>query len=127
LVTGFRWLASLAFGVTVLGAPSVASAFDAQAAKKTCLENYNAEKDAGTIPAGMPKSKYVSQCTNSMRRNAELEKQLADSQVQSTPAVTGGSNEITATVSTKPSSATSTTGRKPATVTTPAFAQPRGY
>jgi len=126
-VTGFRWLASLAFGVTVLGAPSVASAFDAQAAKKTCLENYNAEKDAGTIPAGMPKSKYVSQCTNSMRRNAELEKQLADSQVQSTPAVTGGSNEITATVSTKPSSATSTTGRKPATVTTPAFAQPRGY
>ncbi|MBL8782333.1 MAG: hypothetical protein JNL06_15465 [Alphaproteobacteria bacterium] len=126
-MTGFRWLASLAFGVTVLGAPSVASAFDAQAAKKTCLENYNAEKDAGTIPAGMPKSKYVSQCTNSMRRNAELEKQLADSQVQSTPAVTGGSNEITATVSTKPSSATSTTGRKPATVTTPAFAQPRGY
>lgn len=126
-MTGFRWLASLAFGVTVLGAPSIASAFDAQAAKKTCLENYNAEKDAGTIPAGMPKSKYVSQCTNSMRRNAELEKQLADSQVQSTPAVTGGSNEITATVSTKPSSATSTTGRKPATVTTPAFAQPRGY
>ena len=126
-MTGFRLLASLAFGVTVLGAPSVASAFDAQAAKKTCLENYNAEKDAGTIPAGMPKSKYVSQCTNSMRRNAELEKQLADSQVQSTPAVTGGSNEITATVSTKPSSATSTTGRKPATVTTPAFAQPRGY
>lgn len=126
-MTGFRWLASLAFGVTVLGAPSIASAFDAQAAKKTCLENYNAEKDAGTIPAGMPKSKYVSQCTNSMRRNAELEKQLADSQVQSTPAATGGSNEITATIATKPSSATSTTSRKPATATTPAFAQPRGY
>jgi len=127
-VTGFRWLASFALGLTVLGAPSIASAFDAQAAKKTCLENYNAEKDAGTIPAGMPKSKYISQCTNSMRRNAELEKQLADTQAQSVPAVTAGSNEITATVSTKPAS-TTTTSRKPATVTTPAFAPPppRGY
>jgi len=127
-VTGFRWLASFALGLTVLGSPSIASAFDAQAAKKTCLENYNAEKDAGTIPAGMPKSKYISQCTNSMRRNAELEKQLADTQAQSVPAVTAGSNEITATVSTKPAS-TTTTSRKPATVTTPAFAPPppRGY
>jgi hypothetical protein len=126
LVTGFRWLASVAFALTVLGAPSVASAFDAQAAKKTCLENYNAEKDAGTIPAGMPKSKYISQCTNSMRRNAELEKRLASTQTQSTPAVTGGSNEITATVATKPAPST-TTSRKPATAPTPAFTQPRGY
>jgi hypothetical protein len=126
LVTGFRWLASFVLGLTVLGAPSVASAFDAQAAKKTCLENYNAEKDAGTIPAGMPKSKYISQCTNSMRRNAELEKQLASTQTQSAPAVTGGSNEITATVATKPASST-TTSRKPAPGPTPAFTQPRGY
>jgi hypothetical protein len=125
LVTGFRWLISFALGLTVLAAPSVASAFDAQAAKKTCLENYNAEKDAGTIPAGMPKAKYISQCTNSMRRNAELEKQLANTQTQSTPAVTAGSNEITATVATKPAS--TTTSRKPATAPAPAFAQPRGY
>jgi len=126
LVTGFRWLASFALGLTVLGSPSIASAFDAQAAKKTCLENYNAEKDAGTIPAGMPKSKYISQCTNSMRRNAELEKQLADTQAQSAPAVTAGSNEITATVATKPAS-TATTSRKPVTTPAPAFGQPRGY
>jgi hypothetical protein len=62
-----------------------------------------------------------------MRRNAELEKQLANTQAQSTPAVTAGSNEITATVATKPAS-TTTTSRKPATAPTPAFAPPpRGY
>jgi len=121
-VTGFRWLVSAAFGLTCLGAPSIAAAFDVQAAKKTCTENYNAEKDAGTIPAGMPKSKYVSQCTNSMRRNAELEQQLANSQADATPAATAGSNEIAATTSTKP-----TTSSKPSSVTAPAFAPPRGY
>jgi hypothetical protein len=103
----------------------VAVAFDAQAAKKTCLENYNAEKDAGTIPAGMPKSKYISQCTNSMRRNAELEKQLANTQADATPAATGGSNEIAATTATK--STTTATSSKPSNVTAPAFAPPRGY
>jgi hypothetical protein len=122
-VTGFRWLVSLAVGLTCLSGPAVA--FDAQAAKKTCLENYNAEKDAGTIPAGMPKSKYVSQCTNSMRRNAELEKQLA-TQAETTPAAaTAGSNEITATTATK--STTTATSSKPSAVTAPAFAPPRGY
>ena len=120
-MTGFRWLASLAFGLTVLGAPAVATAFDAQAAKKTCLENYNAEKDAGTIPAGMPKAKYISQCTNSMRRNAELEKQLANKQVD---AASAGSNEITATTASRPATSTSS---KPSNVSTPAFAPPRGY
>jgi hypothetical protein len=121
-VTGFRWLVSAAVGLTCLSAPAVA--FDAQAAKKTCLENYNAEKDAGTIPAGMPKSKYISQCTNSMRRNAELEKQLANTQADATPAATGGSNEITATIATKPATSTRS---KPSNVSTPAFAPPRGY
>lgn len=121
-MTGFRWLVSAAVGLTCLGAPAVA--FDAQAAKKTCLENYNAEKDAGTIPAGMPKSKYISQCTNSMRRNAELEKRLANTQADATPSATGGSNEITATIATKPATSTSS---KPSNVSTPAFASPRGY
>jgi len=124
-VTGFRWLVSAAVGLTCLSAPAVAVAFDAQAAKKTCLENYNAEKDAGTIPAGMPKSKYISQCTNSMRRNAELEKQLANTQADATPAATGGSNEIAATTATK--STTTATSSKPSNVTAPAFAPPRGY
>jgi hypothetical protein len=123
-VTGFRWLASLAFGLTVLGAPAVATAFDAQAAKKTCLEHYNAEKDAGTIPAGMPKSKYISQCSNSMRRNAELEKQLANRQADAAPAASAGSNEITATTASRPATSTSS---KPSNVSTPAFAPPRGY
>ncbi len=123
-MTGFRWLASLAFGLTVLGAPAVATAFDVQAAKKTCLENYNAEKDAGTIPAGMAKARYISQCTNSMRRDAELEKQLANTQAAATPAASAGSNEIIATTATKPVASTSS---KPSAVSTPVFAPPRGY
>lgn len=123
-MTGFRWLTSLAFGLTVFGAPAVAAAFDVQAAKKTCLENYNAEKDAGTIPAGMAKARYINQCTNSMRRDAELEKQLANTQAAAPPAASAGSNEIIATTATKPVASTSS---KPSAVATPAFAPPRGY
>lgn len=123
-MTGFRWLVSLALGLTCLGAPAVAVAFDVQAAKKTCLENYNAEKDAGTIPAGMPKATYISQCANSMRRSAALEKQLATVQTTPAPAASGGSNEITATTAAKPATATIS---KPSNVSTPAFAPPRGY
>jgi hypothetical protein len=114
---------ALAVGLVCTTTPVLAATFDVKAARKTCTDLYNAEKESGTIPAGMPKSKYVSQCTNSMRRSAELEKELA-----STPAApaapAGGSNEITA-VAGKPGAAQPPTN-KPATVTTPAFTQPKG-
>lgn len=120
-MTGFRWLPVLAIGLTCAVAPATAATFDVKAAKQTCLDLYNAEKESGTIPAGMPKTKYVSQCTNSMRRSAELDKELAAAQ---TPA--GGSNEITAATAGRPGAAQPPTS-KPATVTTPAFAQPKGH
>jgi hypothetical protein len=125
LVTGFRWLSALVVGLACTVLPATAATFDVKAAKKTCLDLYNAEKESGTIPAGMPKSKYVSQCTNSMRRSAELDKELA---AQSTPAATtttGGSNEIAVTTAGKPGSGQPRTS-KPATVTTPAFTQSKG-
>src|SRR5262249_43617660 len=52
---------------------SEAQASLAQDAKKVCLERYNAEKEGGTLPDGMSKSKYMSQCTRSFVRNAQLE------------------------------------------------------
>ena len=89
-----------------------------QEAKKTCLERYNAEQQGGTIPAGMSKSKYLSQCVNSMRRNAELEKDLAE---QTT--TQAGSNELTASSGGK--TGTTPAQSKPAGVSTPAFNGPK--
>lgn len=123
-MTGFRWLSALAIGLTCAAAPAIAASFDVKAAQKTCTDLYNAEKETGTIPAGMPKSKYVSQCTNSMRRTAELDKELAAQTPPPPPA--GGSNEITATTAGKPGAAQPATN-KPATVATPAFTQPGGH
>lgn len=121
-MTGFRWLSALAIGLTCSAAPAIAATFDVNAARKTCTDLYNAEKESGTIPAGMPKSKYVSQCTNSMRRSAELDKELS---AQAPPSA-GGSNEITAATAGKPGAAQPPTN-KPTTVATPAFAQPKGH
>jgi hypothetical protein len=120
LVTSFRWFSALAIGLVCV-LPASAATFDVKAARKTCLDLYNAEKESGTIPAGMPKSKYVNQCTNSMRRSAELDKELA----AQTPPPSSGSNEITVTTAAKPGAAQPATS-KPATVTTPAFTQPKG-
>jgi hypothetical protein len=72
--------ASIAFGLAALlsafALPAAASV--AEDAKKICLERYNVEKAGGTIPAGMPKSKYMKQCTSSIARNAALQEKLAD-------------------------------------------------
>lgn len=66
--------ATIAFGLAATLAPlAAASAANAQDAKKICLERYNLEKSGGTLPDGMAKSKYMSQCTNSIKRIAALE------------------------------------------------------
>jgi hypothetical protein len=114
-----QWLVAVAIGVTFASLPAIAVAFDAKAARKTCLERYNTEKESGTIPAGMPKSKYLSQCTNSMRRAAKLKQELAEEQ-----AAKKGSNELTTAAQGQPGTTPSTS--KPATVATPAFSGPKG-
>ena len=83
-----------------------AAAGTTQDALKICTERYNIEKNGGTIPVGMSKSKYMNQCTGSIRRAAKLEQELAE-QGQAT-----GSNNLTASTS-----GGSTTG-KPASVKT---------
>lgn len=112
-----RLLGLCAVALLVGSTVATAAVFDAKEAKKTCLDRYNEEQAGGTIPAGMSKSKYLSQCVNSMRRNAELEKELTEQ----TPAV-GGSNELTA----GPAAKTGTTPvqSKPRAVATPSFAGP---
>ncbi len=64
--------AAIALGFA-LSPAMAASAPAAQEAKKICLERYNLEKSGGTLPDGMAKSKYMSQCTNSIRRIAALQ------------------------------------------------------
>ena len=83
-----------------------AAAATVQDAQKICTERYNIEKNGGTIPVGMSKSKYMNQCTGSIRRAAKLEQELAE-QEQAT-----GGNEVSATTSGR------TTTNKPANVKT---------
>jgi hypothetical protein len=70
-----RRSASIALGFAVLFSTALlpARASVAEDAKKICLERYNVEKAGNTIPAGMPKEKYMKQCTTSIVRNAALE------------------------------------------------------
>lgn len=66
--------AALAIGLALTLSPALAaSASVVQEAKKICLERYNLEKSGGTLPDGMAKSKYMSQCTNSIKRTAALQ------------------------------------------------------
>jgi hypothetical protein len=109
-----RLIAAAAAGFAILSAPGAAAAFDAKAANKICVERYNVEKEGGTVPAGMPKSKYVSQCTRAMKRNAELEAELAAQETAN-----AGANELTA--DTQHAGSTSQPANKPARVATPAF------
>lgn len=89
-VSGLVGLVSLA---------QTAQASLAQEAKKICIERYNVEKAGGTLPAGMPKSKYLSQCTRSFIRNAQLEAEMneaaAERATQSGEQSSAGENELT--------------------------------
>jgi hypothetical protein len=66
----------IGFAALALTGLTPASASVAEDAKKICLERYNVEKAGGTIPAGMPKAKYLKQCTTSIARNARLEAEM---------------------------------------------------
>jgi hypothetical protein len=66
--------AALALGFALtLSTALAADTSVVQEAKKICLERYNLEKSGGTLPDGMAKSKYMSQCTNSIKRTAALQ------------------------------------------------------
>ena len=125
-MTNVRRLAAIAVLSLGFVAPAIGASFDAAAARKTCQDRYADEQKSGTIPAGMSKSRYVSQCANSLRRDFQLEQELAAQAAGSTGTsspVTGGANELTATAG-KPRAGQPATN-KPANVTTPAFA-PKG-
>lgn len=95
--------------VLVFAAATAAHATNPKDAIKICTDRYNVEHDGGTIPKGMPKSKYMSQCTGSIRRQAELDQQFAQGPqgTAQTDEDKSGSNEATATPT------------KPATVSKP--------
>ena len=98
---------------------AAANATVSQDALKVCTERYNTEKDGGTIPVGMSKSRYMSQCMGSMRRAAKLEQDLA----AGTATDTAGGNEVaTSTTTTRPAATTT----KPARVKTTLSLGPRG-
>lgn len=126
-MTNVRRLAAIAVLSLGFVAPAIGASFDAAAARKTCQERYADEQKSGTIPAGMSKSKYVSQCANSLRRDFQLEQELAAQAAGGTGAksspVVGGASELTATAG-KPRAGQPSTS-KPANVATPAFA-PKG-
>lgn len=93
MVRSFISLASIAaVGIAVTLAPAMATS--TEEAKKICLERYNLEKEGGSIPVGMTKAKYMSQCTNSIKRNAQLEQDEQNAQNNST---TTGTNKTSFT------------------------------
>lgn len=107
----------------VLSLSAAANAAVAQDAVKICTERYNTEKAGGTIPVGMSKSKYMSQCTGSMRRAAKLEQELSQGASAGDSANNAGSNEVTAT--TTPAKPVPTTS-KPSRVQTTVSLTPKG-
>ena len=73
-----RLCAAIAVGFAVFFAPLSAGATSVtEDAKKVCTERYTMEKDGGSLPKGMAKSKYMSQCTKGYVRTVQLEAQLA--------------------------------------------------
>lgn len=94
---------AIAMGFAVVSFPANAAA--TQDALKVCTERYNLEKNGGTIPVGMSKSKYMNQCIGSIRRAAKLEQELAAQEQDS------GRNDVAASTS-------ATTIGKPARVKT---------
>lgn len=76
MTRSFTRLATVS-AIAVAATLSPALATSNEDAKKICLERYNLEKEGGTIPVGMTKAKYMSQCTNSIRRQAKLEQELS--------------------------------------------------
>lgn len=123
-MTAFGWFMAIAVGLTSAAAPSLAAAFDAQAAKKTCLERFEHEREGGTIPGGMAKSRYLRLCVGSMRQSADLEKELAAGGTAQAAPSAAGSNELPA--STGETSTKGATSGKPAAAATPAFAPAKG-
>jgi len=108
----------------VLSLSAAANSAVAQDAVKICTDRYNTEKAGGTIPVGMSKSKYMSQCTGSMRRAAKLEQELSQGASDSGNAGNNaGSNEVTAT--TTPAKPVPTTS-KPSRVQTTVSLTPKG-
>lgn len=104
----------------VLITSTAAYASSTQDAQKTCIERYNTEKSGGTIPVGMSRSKYLSQCVGSIRRAAKLEQELADGTAGNDDV---GSNEVATTnASGKPAATTA----KPARIKTTLTLAPRG-
>jgi hypothetical protein len=116
-------LLGLSFAALVSIGSLPAGASVAQDAQKICLERYNVEKAGNTIPAGMPKSKYMSQCTKSVVRNAQIEEDLANDAASQGAGGEGG--PLITDPSKTPKLAKPTTTAKPAT-TKPATTAPSG-
>lgn len=57
---------------------AMASVYDD--AKKVCLERYNDELKSGSVPKGMNKTRYLTQCQNSYVRSVKLENELNENQ-----------------------------------------------
>ena len=88
-----RLCAAIAVGFAVSFAPLSAGATSVtEDAKKVCIERYNMEKDGGSLPKGMAKSKYMSQCTKGYVRTVQLEAGLARQGTNSAQGETGGNS-----------------------------------
>ena len=116
-------LLGLSFAALVSIGSLPAGASVAQDAQKICLERYNVEKAGNTIPAGMPKSKYMSQCTKHVVSNAQIEEDLAKDAASQGQGGEGGplitDPSKTPKLSTKPVPTAKPATTKPATTTAP--------
>jgi hypothetical protein len=76
-VTRIRIFSSVLIAGSVLaGAALPAAASVAEDAKKVCLERFNDEQKSGSVPKGMNKARYLSQCQRSYVHSVQLENEL---------------------------------------------------
>ena len=78
-MTKMRLLSSLSIiGLLTMASTMPSSASVYEEAKKVCAERFADEQKSGSVPTGMSKSRYLSQCQNSYVRSVKLESELND-------------------------------------------------
>jgi len=111
-------------GSVLVGAALPAAASVAEDAKKVCLERFNDEQKSGSVPKGMNKQRYLSQCQRSYARSVQLENELNNQDAKPDTGI-DGSNAQSKDGQGGPEILPATSSTKPAKTAKPAKPLPR--
>lgn len=106
----------LVAGSVLAGAALPAASSVYEDAKKVCLERFNDEQKSGSVPKGMNKSRYLSQCQRSYVRSVQLENELNNQDSKPGTTTVDGSNALSKDGQGGPEILPATSARKAAKV-----------